>query len=109
MLKESLDDRWSNVLSYALPDGAHNREKDLIYFHIPAFDEQNNAQRTLFGVAAYRQIDASVSSASDSRRIRTNLLCLERDEQRSRCDAKFHSEECVSSHATGKRVVRIDE
>ncbi|CAF1530508.1 unnamed protein product [Adineta ricciae] len=59
LAKESLDEQWSNILSYALPDGAHNREKDLIYFHIPSLDKETNAQRTLFGIAAYRQIDAN--------------------------------------------------
>ncbi|CAF1687820.1 unnamed protein product, partial [Adineta ricciae] len=59
LAKESLDEQWSNILSYALPDGAHNREKDLIYFHIPSLDKETNVQRTLFGIAAYRQIDAN--------------------------------------------------
>ncbi|CAF1195537.1 unnamed protein product [Adineta steineri] len=53
LLSEPHDDQWSNIASLALPDGAHNRDKDLIYFHIPS-----NTKQTLFGIAAYRQIDA---------------------------------------------------
>ncbi len=57
LLNEPIDERWSNLPSLALPDGAHNREKDLIYFHIPSIDDDH---QTLFGVAAFRQIDADV-------------------------------------------------
>ncbi|UJR17918.1 hypothetical protein I4U23_004817 [Adineta vaga] len=59
LIKENLDEQWSNILSYALPDGAHNRDKDLIYFHIPSLNQEMNSQQTLFGIASYRQIDAN--------------------------------------------------
>jgi hypothetical protein len=45
-LNEPIDERWSNIAALALPDGAHNRESDLIYFHLPSID---NDDHTLFG------------------------------------------------------------
>jgi hypothetical protein len=56
-LNEPIDERWSNIAALALPDGAHNRESDLIYFHLPSID---NDDHTLFGIASYRQVDAIV-------------------------------------------------
>ena len=55
LLSDPIDERWSNIGSLALPDGVHNREHDLIYFHLPSMENQ-----TLFGLASYRQIDANV-------------------------------------------------
>jgi hypothetical protein len=55
-LIDPLDARWSTLSSLALPDGIHRRDDDLIYFNLPDLNED----RTIFGVAAYRQIDANV-------------------------------------------------
>ncbi|CAF3575515.1 unnamed protein product [Rotaria socialis] len=59
LLNEPIDERWSNIGSLALPDGVHNRNKDLIYFHIPSIDQDQDSNKTLFGIASYRRIDAN--------------------------------------------------
>ncbi len=60
LLNEPIDERWSNIAALALPDGAHNRENDLIYFHLPSLNDEDDYHQTTFGVASYRQIDAQV-------------------------------------------------
>ncbi|XP_074658896.1 late secretory pathway protein AVL9 homolog isoform X2 [Tubulanus polymorphus] len=50
-----LPDVWKHLPSLALPDGAHNYEKDTIYFHLKSRDDSSN---TVFGVSCYRQISA---------------------------------------------------
>lgn len=50
-----LPDLWKHLPSLALPDGAHNFEKDTIYFHLPAL---TNPRETVFGVSCYRQMNA---------------------------------------------------
>lgn len=37
---------WKTLPSIALPDGAHNFERDTIYFHLP---NPKNTQKTIFG------------------------------------------------------------
>ncbi|CAF3302750.1 unnamed protein product [Rotaria socialis] len=59
LLNEPIDERWSNIGGLALPDGAHNRNKDLIYFHVPSIEQDQYSNKTLFGIASYRQIDAN--------------------------------------------------
>ena len=43
----------------AIPDGAHNYEKDTVYFHLPSL---KNPNETVFGVSCYQQIQSDVSS-----------------------------------------------
>ncbi|XP_013409171.1 late secretory pathway protein AVL9 homolog isoform X2 [Lingula anatina] len=49
-------DEWKHLPSLALPDGAHNYEKDTIFFHLKAQGGRND---TVYGVSCYRQIDAT--------------------------------------------------
>ncbi|CAF3445220.1 unnamed protein product [Rotaria sp. Silwood1] len=61
LLNEPIDEYWSNIGILALPDGVHQRQHDLIYFHLPSIHHQDhNKKKTLFGIASYRQIDANV-------------------------------------------------
>ncbi|RWS14232.1 late secretory pathway protein AVL9-like protein [Dinothrombium tinctorium] len=46
---------WRTLPSIALPDGAHNYDKDTIYFTLPHPYKHGT---TVFGVSCYRQIDA---------------------------------------------------
>ncbi|KAL5109830.1 hypothetical protein TcWFU_001596 [Taenia crassiceps] len=46
---------WTCIPPTALPDGAHNFDRDIIFFTVPSLDPKPT---TLFGVACYRQIDA---------------------------------------------------
>ncbi|XP_045168814.2 late secretory pathway protein AVL9 homolog [Mercenaria mercenaria] len=46
---------WKHLPSLAVPDGAHNYIEDTIYFHLP---EREGTNKTVYGVACYRQIDA---------------------------------------------------
>ncbi|RWS28873.1 hypothetical protein B4U80_11092, partial [Leptotrombidium deliense] len=46
---------WKTLPSLALPDGAHNYDKDTIYFTLP---HPERAGSTIFGISCYRQIDA---------------------------------------------------
>lgn len=46
---------WTCIPPTALPDGAHNFDRDSIFFTVPSLELKPT---TLFGVACYRQIDA---------------------------------------------------
>ncbi|CAG0922280.1 unnamed protein product [Notodromas monacha] len=46
---------WRHMPSLAIPDGAHNFEWDIIYFHLPSLEEPGKA---LFCISCYRQIQA---------------------------------------------------
>eukprot|EP01136_Pigoraptor_vietnamica_P044898 Opistho-1_new@22190 len=50
---------WKFLPFLALPDGAHNSEEDFTYFHVPALESGQEAGRTYFAVACYRQIASS--------------------------------------------------
>ncbi|GFQ99018.1 late secretory pathway protein AVL9 homolog [Trichonephila clavata] len=50
-----LPEPWKQLPTLALPDGAHNYEKDTIYFHLPSLD---NPHQTVFGISCYRQMNA---------------------------------------------------
>lgn len=50
-----LPDPWKHLPTLALPDGAHNFEKDTIYFHLPSLE---NPRQTVFGISCYRQMNA---------------------------------------------------
>ncbi|KAF8569870.1 hypothetical protein P879_02509 [Paragonimus westermani] len=47
--------KWRNLASLALPDGAHNYLKDVVYFTLPSLEKD---QFAVFGVASYRQTDS---------------------------------------------------
>lgn len=44
---------WRTLPSIALPDGAHNYDRDTIYFHLPHPDRPLS---TIYGISCYRQI-----------------------------------------------------
>lgn len=44
---------WKTLPSMALPDGAHNYDRDTIYFHLP---HPLKLSQTVFGISCYRQI-----------------------------------------------------
>ncbi|VUZ53879.1 unnamed protein product [Hymenolepis diminuta] len=46
---------WNFIPPIALPDGAHNFDKDYIFFTAPSLEQKPT---TLFGVACFRQVDA---------------------------------------------------
>ncbi|XP_076033296.1 late secretory pathway protein AVL9 homolog isoform X2 [Oratosquilla oratoria] len=46
---------WRHLPSLCLPDGAHNHEADVVYFHLPHLKHKD---RTVFGVSCYRQVEA---------------------------------------------------
>ncbi|KAM7537662.1 hypothetical protein Aperf_G00000059999 [Anoplocephala perfoliata] len=46
---------WVYIPPTALPDGAHNYDKDYIFFTVPSLEQKPT---TLFGIACYRQVDA---------------------------------------------------
>ncbi|XP_046919812.2 late secretory pathway protein AVL9 homolog [Dermatophagoides farinae] len=48
-----LPECWKSLPSLAIPDGAHNFERDTVYFHLPDLIDPT---RTVFGVACYQQI-----------------------------------------------------
>ncbi|XP_041367751.1 late secretory pathway protein AVL9 homolog [Gigantopelta aegis] len=50
-----LPKEWKHLPSLSLPDGAHNFEKDTVFFHLPARDGQ---KKTVYGISCYRQMDA---------------------------------------------------
>ena len=52
-----LPDCWKSLPSLAIPDGAHNFERDSVYFHLPDLFDPT---RTVFGVACYQQIMTKV-------------------------------------------------
>ncbi|KAI1299283.1 Late secretory pathway protein AVL9 -like protein [Halotydeus destructor] len=49
-----LPDEWRTLPSLALPDGAHNHDRDTIFFHLPHPEDGT----TVYGISCYRQIDA---------------------------------------------------
>lgn len=49
-----LPEIWKTLPSLALPDGAHNYDRDTVFFHLP--DPVDSS--TVFGVSCYRQIPA---------------------------------------------------
>ncbi|CAL8092724.1 unnamed protein product [Calicophoron daubneyi] len=51
----NLPNKWGNLPSLALPDGAHNYQKDSIYFTLPSLEKEDVA---VFGIASYRQVDS---------------------------------------------------
>ncbi|VDP93160.1 unnamed protein product [Echinostoma caproni] len=53
-----LPSKWKHLASLALPDGAHNYLKDIIYFTLPSIEKDEHA---VFGVASYRQAYSTVS------------------------------------------------
>uniref|UniRef100_A0A0R3UMK4 Avl9 domain-containing protein n=1 Tax=Mesocestoides corti TaxID=53468 RepID=A0A0R3UMK4_MESCO len=55
-----LPPQWVHIPPTALPDGAHNFDKDCIFFTVPSLDPKPT---TLFGVACYRQIDVNEYSS----------------------------------------------
>lgn len=56
-LEEDLDKTaWKHLPTLAMPDGAHNFDKDTVYFHLPSL---KNPHDTVFGVACYQQVDAT--------------------------------------------------
>lgn len=48
-----LPNAWKTLPSVALPDGAHNYDRDTIYFHLP---HPIKTGRTVFGISCYRQV-----------------------------------------------------
>lgn len=50
-----LPEEWKHLPSLALPDGAHNFEKDTVFFHLPSRD---SSKKTVYCVSCYRQMDA---------------------------------------------------
>jgi Transport protein Avl9 len=55
----TLPEEWSFMPFMCLPDGAHSSEEEFIYFHLPPVDGWAGAyQKTLFGLACFRQIDS---------------------------------------------------
>lgn len=44
---------WKTLPSVALPDGAHNYDRDTIYFHLP---HPGKPGQTVFGISCYRQV-----------------------------------------------------
>lgn len=53
---------WKTLPSIALPDGSHNYDRDLIYFHLP---HPRNTHKTIFGISCYRQISAEQLKEKD--------------------------------------------
>ncbi|KAI6188173.1 UDENN domain-containing protein [Aphelenchoides besseyi] len=49
-----LPSEWINLPSLVMPDQSHSTESDTVYFTIPSLTNRN---RTVFGIACYRQID----------------------------------------------------
>lgn len=54
-ISPDLPDAWKTLPSLALPDGAHNYERDIIYFNLP---DPEDPSLTVFGISCYRQIPA---------------------------------------------------
>jgi len=42
---------WKHLPTLAMPDGAHNYDRDTVYFHLPSLESPNE---TVFGVACYQ-------------------------------------------------------
>lgn len=53
---------WKTLPSIALPDGAHNYDRDTIYFHLP---HPKNTQQTIYGISCYRQISTEQLKEKD--------------------------------------------
>ena len=54
-----LPEEWSFMPFMCLPDGAHSTDEEFIYFHLPPVDNWTGPyQKTLFGLACFRQIDS---------------------------------------------------
>ena len=60
--RTGLPEIWRTLPSLALPDGAHNYDRDTIFFHLP--DPSDGS--TVYGVSCYRQIDADKLKARTS-------------------------------------------
>ncbi|KAI8640104.1 transport protein Avl9-domain-containing protein [Parasitella parasitica] len=54
--KLELPEEWSFLPFLALPDGAHQKDEDFAYFHLPPIPGWSVAQTTLFGISCNRQI-----------------------------------------------------
>ncbi|KAI9278184.1 transport protein Avl9-domain-containing protein [Phascolomyces articulosus] len=50
--------KWSFLPFLALPDGAHQKDEDFAYFHLPPVPGWSVAESTLFGISCNRQIAA---------------------------------------------------
>ncbi|KAI8991205.1 AVL9/DENND6 domain-containing protein [Mycotypha africana] len=57
--KLELPEEWSFLPFLALPDGAHQKDEDFAYFHLPPVPGWSVAETTLFGISCNRQIPAS--------------------------------------------------
>ncbi|KAI7867593.1 transport protein Avl9-domain-containing protein [Spinellus fusiger] len=56
--KLELPEEWSFLPFLALPDGAHQKDEDFAYFHLPPVSGWSVAETTLFGISCNRQIPA---------------------------------------------------
>ena len=82
--------KWRHLASLALPDGSHNYDSDHVYFHLEddtatstststsspvsgAEATHSRPNRTIFGIACYRQLDASQLLAKDTEVTRNTL------------------------------------
>ncbi|CEP13761.1 hypothetical protein [Parasitella parasitica] len=54
--KLELPEEWSFLPFLALPDGAHQKDEDFAYFHLPPIPGWSVAETTLFGISCNRQI-----------------------------------------------------
>ncbi|KAI8365945.1 transport protein Avl9-domain-containing protein [Radiomyces spectabilis] len=54
--KLELPEEWSILPFLALPDGAHQKDEDFAYFHLPPVPGWSVAETTLFGISCNRQI-----------------------------------------------------
>ncbi|KAI8054815.1 transport protein Avl9-domain-containing protein [Thamnidium elegans] len=54
--KLELPEEWSFLPFLALPDGAHQKDEDFAYFHLPPVPGWSVAKTTLFGISCNRQI-----------------------------------------------------
>ncbi|CAO3692602.1 unnamed protein product [Umbelopsis ramanniana] len=54
--KIELPEEWSFLPFLALPDGAHQKDEDFSYFHLPPVAGWEVAETTLFGISCNRQI-----------------------------------------------------
>ncbi|KAI8141594.1 transport protein Avl9-domain-containing protein [Fennellomyces sp. T-0311] len=56
--KLTVPEEWSFLPFLALPDGAHQKDEDFAYFHLPPVPGWPVAESTLFGISCNRQIAA---------------------------------------------------
>ncbi|ORZ09801.1 AVL9/DENND6 domain-containing protein [Absidia repens] len=54
--KLDLPEDWNFLPFLALPDGAHQKDEDFAYFHLPPVPGWSVAETTLFGISCNRQI-----------------------------------------------------